>query len=56
MGRGGQGKYVSVDSEVIAAREVQSLIGSRGEKDRAICGLFYSSHTKEKKYFFAILL
>lgn len=47
---GGQGKYAKVDFEVTAAAEVQSSVGSRGEKDKAICGLFYSPRTKEKKY------
>lgn len=53
---GGQGKYAKIDFEVTAATEVQSSIGSRGEKDKAICGLFYSPHTKEKKCFFAVLM
>lgn len=53
--RGGQGKYARVDFEVIATREVQSPVGSRGEKDKATCGWFYSPSTK-KKYFFVNLI
>lgn len=55
MGRGGQGKCPKVDFKVLATRELQSCVGSRGEKDRAICGLFYSPSTKKKKYFFHII-
>lgn len=50
MEGGGQGKYAKVDFEVTAATEVQSSVGSRGEKGKAICGLLYSPYTKEKKY------
>lgn len=55
VGRGGQGKCPKVDFKVLATRELQSCVGSRGEKDRAICGLFYSPSTKKKKYFFHII-
>ena len=49
--RGGRAKYARVDFEVVATTEVQSPIGPK-----VICRLFYLPHTKEKKYFFIILV
>jgi len=47
--RGGRAKHTNF--EVIATTEVQSPIGPY-----PICSLFYLPYTKEKKYFFAILV
>lgn len=47
----GVGELSMPTLEVIAITEVQSPVGPK-----AICRLFYLPYTKEKKYFFAILV
>lgn len=48
---GGGGRAEHANFEAIATAEVQSPIGPK-----AICRWFYLPYTKEKKYFFAILV